>query len=215
MNSKMNALAAGVLALIAGTYILFYYLSTGNGIGTSIISACVVFAVCFVLFILLISVFMGMIQGVKEVIFRKPKQAQPEGAKEEIFNIAGTYYCLKNIAQLATPNPDWKKTGKSLANQGHAGGRVYRFSYVNKPVKLILENDNPHDHNAVMVQVAGEKVGYISADEAPHVREILSRRNVQYISAFVGGGDYKEIYEDGTFQKVEDDPFVRVKIRYK
>lgn len=214
MNSKMNALASGVLALIAGTYSLFYYLSTGNGIGTSIISACIVFAVCFALLRLLFSALAGMRQGAKDAV-GKSAQKQPAGVKEELFRAAGTHYYLQNIAQLATANPDWKKTGKTLAKQGLSGQRVYRYQYINKPVKLILENDNPHDHNAVMIQVAEEKVGYISADEAPHVREILSRRQVQYISAFVGGGDYKEIHEDGTFQKVEDEPFVRVKIRYK
>lgn len=129
--------------------------------------------------------------------------------------MVGTHYYLKNIGRLATANPDWKKTGKALVNQGYAGRRLYRFRYINKPVKLILENSNPHDHNAVMVQVAGEKVGYISAEQALHVRYILNHRPIQFVSAFVGGGDYKEIYEDGTFQRVSDEPFVRVKIRYK
>lgn len=138
-----------------------------------------------------------------------------EAPKEEVFRAVGTHYYLKNIGRLATANPDWKKTGKTLAKQGLSGQRVYRYQYINKPVKLVMENSNPHDHNAVMIQVAGEKVGYISAEEAPHVREILSRRTVQFISAFVGGGDYKEIYEDRTFQRVSDEPFVRVKIRYK
>lgn len=66
-----------------------------------------------------------------------------------------------------------------------------------------------------MVQIAGEKVGYISADEAPHVRDILTRHNVRFVSAFIGGGDYKEVFSDGSFQKYEDEPFIRVKIGYK
>ena len=56
---------------------------------------------------------------------------------------------------------------------------------------------------------------YISADEAVHVRDILNRRSVKYISAFVGGGDYKIINEDGTFERFEDDPYIRVSIGYK
>lgn len=215
MKKKITNMVAAVLALLVGVFSFFYFLSADNSVTVSILSACIVMAICFALLIFLLSVVAGMMQGTKEAVSGRSASGLTNSAKEETFRAVGTTYYLQNIGKLATPNPDWKKTGKSLANQGHAGGRVYRFSYVNKPVNLILENDNPHDHNAVMVQVAGEKVGYISADEAPHVREILSRRSVQFISAFVGGGDYKEIHEDGTFQKIEDEPFVRVKIRYK
>lgn len=214
MNHKISTMVAVALSLLAGVVSLVYYLSSDNGIVVSILSACIVFAVCFALLRLLFSALAGMRQGAKDVV-GKSSQEQPAGIKEELFRAAGTHYYLQNIAQLATANPDWKKTGKTLAKQGLSGQRVYRFQYINKPVKLILENDNPHDRNAVIVQIAGEKVGYISADEAPHVREILSLRTVQFISAFVGGGDYKEIYEDGTFQRFEDEPFVRVKIRYE
>lgn len=214
MNHKISTTIAGSLSFLAGVVSLAYYLSTNNGIVVSILSACIVFAVCFALLRLLFSALAGMRQGAKDAV-GKSAQEQPAGVKEELFRAAGTHYYLQNIAQLATANPDWKKTGKTLAKQGLSGQRVYRYQYINKPVKLIFENDNPHDRNAVMVQIAGEKVGYISADEAPHVLEILSRRTVQFISAFVGGGDYKEIYEDGTFQRFSDEPFVRVKIRYK
>lgn len=125
------------------------------------------------------------------------------------------HHYLKNIEKLATGNPEWKKRGKTLASQGYAGKRVYRYSYVNKPINLIQENNNPHDHNAVMIQIAGEKVGYISAEEALHVRDILNHHTVRFISAFIGGGDYKEIFSDGAFEKHEGEPFVRVKIGYK
>lgn len=168
--------------------------------------------------------FIGFLSGVL-ALFR-PRTSSPDAnaqasperkevPQEEVFPVVGTHYYLKNIGRLATANPDWKKTGKALAKQGYAGRRLYRYRYINKPLKLVMENSNPHDHNAVMVQVAGEKVGYISAEQALHVRYILNHRPIQFISAFVGGGDYKEIYEDGTFQRVSDEPFVRVKIRYK
>lgn len=134
---------------------------------------------------------------------------------EETFEAVGVHYYLDNVGKLATRNPDWRKTGKALATAGFAGRRVYRYTYVNKPVKLIQENDNPHDRNAVMVQIAGEKIGHIAAEEALHVREILNHHTVYYVSAFVGGGDYKEVREDGSFDRYEKEPFVRVKIRYK
>ena len=51
-------------------------------------------------------------------LFSSKSPVHPEGPQEEIFNAVGTYYYLKNIARLATPNPDWKKTGKALVNLG-------------------------------------------------------------------------------------------------
>lgn len=222
MNKFINAFSEKsskviwILAGVCGILSFIYYISAGNGIVISLISAIVV----LLLSMLVISVIAGGIIGAIESIFKDrrttiPAEHSGDSMREETFDIAGTHYCLSNIAKLATSNPDWRKTGKALANQGYAGRRVYRFRYVNKPVNLIQENDNPHDHNAVMVQIAGEKVGYISADEAPHVRDILNRHNVRFVSAFIGGGDHKEVFSDGSFQRYEGEPFVRVKIGYK
>lgn len=209
------------LSAVCGLLSFFYYLSTGNSFFLSLVSSVVVlflsmFAISFVV---------GSISGVIESVLHPQNERttprNPDSTKEtssfakEVFEVVGTYYYLENIGKLATRNPDWRKQGKTLAAQGYAGRRVYRYKYINKPVRLIQEDENPHDHNAVMVQVAGEKVGYISNDEAVHVRDILNRRSVKYISAFVGGGDYKIINEDGTFERFEDDPYIRVSIGYK
>ncbi len=209
------------LSAVCGLLSFFYYLSTGNSFFLSLFSSVVVlflsmFAISFVV---------GAISGVVESVLHPQNEhttpKNPDSTKEtssfteEVFEVVGTYYYLENIGKLATRNPDWRKQGKTLAAQGHAGRRVYRYKYINKPVKLIQENKNPHDHNAVMVQIAGEKVGYISADEAVHVRTILNKHSVKFISAFIGGGDYKEVFSDGTFQKYEDDPFINVKIGYR
>lgn len=208
--------AIWIIAALCGILSFIYYISTGGEIIVSLISAIVV----SLLSMLAISVIAGAVLSAVESIFFPPKSNAPAKSsentvQEESFEVVGTHYYLSNISKLATSNPDWRKNGKTLANQGHAGHRVYRFTYINKPVKLIQENSNPHDHNAVMVQIAGEKVGYISADEALHVRSILNHHTVHFISAFIGGGDYKEVFSDGTFQKYEDEPFVRVRINYK
>lgn len=208
--------AIWIIAAICGILSFIYYISTGVEIIVSLISAIVV----SLLSMLAISVIAGAVLGAVESIFFPQKsnasaKSSEDTVQEETFEVVGSHYYLSNISKLATSNPDWRKTGKALANQGHAGHRIYRFTYINKPVKLIQENSNPHDHNAVMVQIAGEKIGYIAADEALHVREILNHRTVCFVSAFIGGGDYKEVHEDGSFDRYENEPFVRVKIRYK
>lgn len=55
-------------------------------------------------------------------------------------------------------------------------------------------------------------MGYISAEEAIHVRSILNAHSVEDVSAFVYGGDYKFIYEDGTVEKHEGNLHIRLTI---
>lgn len=92
---------------------------------------------------------------------------------------------------------------------------VYKYQYINKPVKLVPEPSNKEDRNAVMVQIAGEKVGYISRYDNRHVKDILSHRTIIFISAFICGGPYKVISENGDIQKLEKSVSIRLRIRYK
>lgn len=204
------------IASVCAVLSLVYYLSAGNGIVISIVSA---FVVLF-LSMIVVSVVVGVVTGVMELFSPSKKQAEQENSSlnepiTETFDVAGTHYCMQNIMKLATRNPDWKKTGKALVKAGYAGKQVFRYTYINKPVKLIPEPQNPHDPNAVMVQIAGEKVGYISAEEAPHVNDVLKHRKIIYISSFIGGGDQKYIEEDGTFERRDGEPYVHVRIKYK
>ena len=115
---------------------------------------------------------------------------------DEEFRAVGVNYYEKNIRKLACSNPEWKKNAAQIIEAGRAGKRIYKNNYVNRPVKLLQEPDNPHDPNAVAVQVAGELVGYISREDNGRVNEILNSRDVIEISGFIGGGEYKVITEN-------------------
>lgn len=80
---------------------------------------------------------------------------------------------------------------------------------------MIPEPENPHDKYAVMVQIAGEKVGYISRSENYHLRDILQKGSVKFISAFVSGGAYKVVSENGDMQKLQKDISIQIKIGYE
>lgn len=133
---------------------------------------------------------------------------------EEEFLVVGINYCLENLRKLACANPDWKKNGKSIISEGMAGKKIFRYNYIYKPVKLLPEPKNPHDKNAVIVQIAGEKVGYISTDDNVHVKKILAADRVKFISAFISGGAYKIVFENGEIEKDEKAFFINVKIGY-
>lgn len=146
----------------------------------------------------------------------KAKKAGPSNINLQVenFHLAGTHYYEKNIAKLATLNPDWKRTNAAIISGGKADRPIYRFYYVNKPVKLIPEPKNPNDKYAVAVYVAGELVGYISREENRHVLDILRKMKVKYITAFIGGGEYKIISADKSIERYEDNISVNIRIAY-
>lgn len=144
-----------------------------------------------------------------------PVQPQPDRTlKKEDFKVAGAHYYSKNIGKLANRNQDWKLTGDELAAAGRIMQKVFRYNYINKPVKLIPEPTNPHDRNAVQVVVAGELVGYISSSENCHVIDILRNHEVKYITAKISGGEYKVASGNGDVVKLDERIGVNVRIGY-
>lgn len=152
----------------------------------------------------------------KGYIKRHVPQAQipARTLKEENFCAAGVNYYEDNIQKLACSNPDWKLTASEIINRNKAGKPVFRYNYINKPVQLIPEPENEHDSNAIIVQIAGEKVGYISRSENIHVKDILRHSEIESISAFIGGGEYKTIQENGVVMKDKSSLNVNVRIKY-
>lgn len=141
-------------------------------------------------------------------------KSQKRTLTEEKFSVAGVSYYLDNIGKLACQNPNWKKTAAQLISSGMAERRVFRYNYINKPVKLIPEPQNEHDENAVIVQIAGEKVGYISRSDNVHVKSILQTREIKYISSFISGGKYKIATEDKHLFHDEDRISISIRIAY-
>lgn len=142
------------------------------------------------------------------------KKSKPRVLTEEDFRAAGVTYHEKNIEKLACSNPDWKSSTTQIIEAGKSEQRIYRYNYINKPVKLIPEPNNEHDENAVAVLIAGELVGYISRGDNLHVKDILDNREIISISGFIGGGEYKIISDDGSISKFEDRHSVNIRIKY-
>lgn len=142
------------------------------------------------------------------------QEAESGGLVKEDFRVVGVSYYTANVKKLACTNEDWKKSGKKLAADGRVMEKIFRYTYINKPVKLIPEPKNQYGKNAVAVYVAGELVGYIPAEDALHVRQVLSSKKIKYISSFIGGGDYKVVSEDGTVEKMDGNVKISVRIAY-
>ena len=102
-----------------------------------------------------------------------------------------------------------------MIKAGKANQKIYRFDRTTKTAELVEEPNNPHDKNAVMVIVDGEKIGYIGADENLHVKSILKSKTIKSISATITGGEYKTIISESDMIKNQSGPFVTVKICYR
>ncbi len=145
----------------------------------------------------------------------KAVSAEPERTliKEQV-NIAGTSYYLSNINKLSVSNKDYRSKPATIISNGDAGKKIYRYTYVNKPVKLEPEPTNPHDKNAIKILIAGELVGYVAASDCRHIKDVLENHDVKYISAFIGGGDYKVVSLNGDVVKWSEHIHVSVRIAY-
>lgn len=159
-----------------------------------------------------------IVDGIRlQIRFQKQKQTSSVNSTNneftiEKFYVAGVQYYTDNINKLAVRNPDWKMTAAQLTKAGK--DKVFRYNYINKPAKLIPEPQNKHDRNAIMVMVAGEKVGYISQEDNVHVLQILKKCKIKFISSFIGGGQYKIVLEDGSMSHLENDLKISIKIGY-
>lgn len=152
--------------------------------------------------------------GLFDLFKKKTDEVQDRSLKTEIFHVVGVQYCEENIKKLACCNPDWKLTAKQIKEKGKVNQRIFRYYFINKPVKLEPEPSNKHDKNAILVIVAGEKVGYVSRSDNVHVKEIMKKREIKYITCFIGGGKYITINDDGDILRDEESITIKVKIAY-
>ena len=133
---------------------------------------------------------------------------------KEDFTVVGVQYHKDSLKKLSTANPDWRKGGKTLASEGKVMEKIYHYSYLNKPVKIVPDANGIYDKNALMVLIAGEHVGYIPDDDTTHVKVILSQTSIKYITSSIRGGEYKVVSENGDAVKTEDRVRISVRIAY-
>lgn len=159
--------------------------------------------------------------GFLEKLFRQAKPAQAAPApeqtvrtlKKETFIVSGTHYFEENTHKLAERNPEWKMTAKQAISAGKAGEKIYRYTFIRKPVKLIPAKKYD-GRDGVNVIIAGEQVGWIRDDDTEKVLNILKNGEIKYITSHVDGGEFKIVATGGDIVKWDDGVRVRVHIGY-
>lgn len=221
--------ALALLAVACGMGFAVYYVSQGRSVGLSIGSGVVMGGLSYLAICFLYGIFAGAVEMVtgKDIVEtmdedsaeqtqkNSPVSAGDGEVRSETFEVAGAFYCRTSIAKVMNPNPDWRKTCKTLIKEDKSDSRIYRFCRTTKQAELVEEPDNPHDSNAVMVKIDGEKVGYISAAEALHVKEILHQHILIDATATITGGEYKTVSPDAEMTKAQHGPFISLDVQYK
>ena len=128
---------------------------------------------------------------------KKEKPQEERHLVKEDFKVVGAHYHPNEIKRLQDANPDWRKSGKAIVEEGKAGKRIYHYNYINKPVKIEVDDGSTYRKGALKVLIAGEHVGYISDQDLKHVSEVLKTKSVKYVTARIYGGEYKIIGDDG------------------
>ncbi len=143
-----------------------------------------------------------------ESLINKVRPDENDGRlKREQFPVIGIYYHMGEVGDLANFNTEYDLSGAELVKAGKVMQKVFRYKYTNKPVELKQDD-------GLWVYIAGKCVGCISTDDAPHVLDLIQKKDVKFISAFVYGGPYKVVSENGDAVPMDDQPKARVTIGY-
>lgn len=146
-----------------------------------------------------------------------PEQELGEGVKMVTFLGAGMYFKMDNFNHFGTPNPLYDYSRKELIESDIVGERVYKYSYNIGKITFEDEPTNEVDPNAIKILSDGIHIGYIKKGSTSRLRNIM-KKNVLAIEATAGGGNYKEVYEDGdsySLEKGDSKYWLRIVIRYR
>ena len=146
-----------------------------------------------------------------------PEQNLGEGVKMVTFLGAGMYYRLDNFNRFGTPNPLYEYSRKELIESDIVDERIYEYSYKIGKITFEDEPTNEYDPNAIKILSDGIHIGYIKKGSTTRLRNIM-KKNVLSIEATAGGGNYKEVYENGdsySLEKGESKYWLRIVIKYR
>lgn len=146
-----------------------------------------------------------MFEELKKIISKEPQ----EQITLKTFRVAGVSYHTKDVMKLSRLAPEWKMTDKEIAEK-YPGQKIYKYTFINSPVRLVPEPKNKADKNAVMVMIKNCLVGYVPKEQALEVKKLLIQ-NIK-ISAEIVGGEYKIVSLNGDAVTITDHVSIKITI---
>lgn len=114
----------------------------------------------------------------------------------ERIHVRGESFYEESFNELRYKNYEYDYSKKEIIEEGLDGHRIYQYDFDPVNVELIDEPDNPKDPNAIAVYVCGHQIGYIPHGSTAHIRNVREKYGIQRITAEMGGGKYKIVFED-------------------
>ena len=127
----------------------------------------------------------------------QPPAPVPEPKKAtttERIHVRGLENYTDNIKAVARENPDYDLTKRELIEEC-PDEKVWQYYFIVNG-DLVPEPDNPYDPNAIMVQANGLCIGHVPKGSTSHIRKLMESGRIQSMHLDIGGGKYKEVYED-------------------
>lgn len=152
------------------------------------------------------------------LILLSRKNAKAPATKEteaRNYDIAGLAYHEDDLAEIAQETEEYEYTKKQIINDELEDEKLYKYSF---PAYGKLEKDpqNEHDKNAIKVFCGGVHVGFIPANKAVEVGEIMDTKKIRNVFVAIDGGEYRLFDSDsGSITRGKDSYSGIVRIEYE
>ncbi len=127
-----------------------------------------------------------------QFISEPPSSPIGNGLYETCIDVAGASYYYDSIVRCMKKNPKYTLSDDELIELGN--DRIYEFFPLDANAVLMPESNNTHDRNAVMVLVDNNLVGYVPAEYAPFVKNIILRNTLSFAGVNILGGNVKMVF---------------------
>lgn len=153
----------------------------------------------------------------EEKFFTHLKKAWNKEVKEIEFEVAGTFvkeiqlkidkYFKKMFADGKIKRYEGlspKEIKKEKNSEIYEMPQSYKFT--NDKIKFIDEPQNEYDKNAIRIELNDiGKIGYVPKKINVELKEIFKAKKIFELNAYIDGGKYKKVYEDGSVEEISRD----------
>lgn len=125
----------------------------------------------------------------------KASSPQPDPTHDQnkvsYYFVAGVKYYLDNLMKLSYHNAYYDQTKQELIDCCMVNEKVWEKNYFAENIGFHSEPENPHDPNAIRVEIENLHVGYIPAHRCAEFSELIASNRILSVSCEISGGKYK------------------------
>ena len=89
------------------------------------------------------------------------------------FEVAGVAYRVDKLIELGDPSRNYDWSDEKILEKFGEGQRLYKYFFRGLKGDLVPDPENPHDPNAIRVELEGVLIGYVPAELCVDVKKLL------------------------------------------